>query len=194
MADNVKINSIFVSGRKDKTLTYAQYVKDEKSGKGLDEVLSGVRHESTPISTKDLSNEAVTISKIAQEVWDKLKDEYLRLDGKNAMNGSLDMNQKSIMGIKQIYTEVLGPEMWFNKDGYPFEFGKQDTDGSEDPTFMPMFTIEDQLVKAFGNVEAKGYQTTDQSSFGLLGNEGSVVLAMSDTDVDGVLHEVFNDN
>lgn len=63
MAENKKYNSILVSGRKDETLTYSRYIKDEESGKSVKESLDG------KISTTD----KIEIEQIAQAVWDKLK-------------------------------------------------------------------------------------------------------------------------
>lgn len=40
-------------------------------------------------------------------------------------------------------------------------------------------------------VKSKGYKTTDRSNIGLLVNDGSVGLAMSDSDIDGLFQQVF---
>lgn len=92
MAENKKYNSILVSGRKDETLTYSRYIKDEESGKSVKESLD------EKISTTD----KIEINQIADEVWDKLKNEYLRLDGGNAMHGDLKMNHKMILNLSEI--------------------------------------------------------------------------------------------
>lgn len=41
-------------------------------------------------------------------------------------------------------------------------------------------------------IQATGYTTVDQSQYGLLGNNAEVVLAMTDSDVDSIINEVFN--
>lgn len=41
-------------------------------------------------------------------------------------------------------------------------------------------------------IQATGYTTVDQSQYGLLGNNAEVILAMSDSDVDLVINEVFD--
>lgn len=193
MADNVKINSTLVSGRKDKTLTYTQYVMDETSKKGLDEILSGVRYKSVPITTKDIENNAITIAKIAQEVWDRIKAEYLSINGNNHMNANLHMNNHEINLLKGIRTDSLGVELHFNEDGHSVIVGAENTDGSQEPIFFPFLYIDDGELKVVdGYAEAEGYRTSSRSELGLLANDGSVATAMTDTDVDGVLKSVFN--
>ena len=93
MAENKKYNSILVSGRKDETLTYSRYIKDEESGKSVKESLD------EKISTTD----KIEIEQIAQAVWDKLKNEYLRLDGTNSMKGHLFLNGNTISGVRDIF-------------------------------------------------------------------------------------------
>ena len=39
MAEKKKYNSILISGRKDETLTYSRYIKDEESGESVKETL-----------------------------------------------------------------------------------------------------------------------------------------------------------
>lgn len=41
-------------------------------------------------------------------------------------------------------------------------------------------------------IQATGYTTVDQSQYGLLGNNAEVILAMSDSDVDSIINEVFD--
>ena len=181
MADNKKYNSILVSGRKDETLTYSRYIKDEETGKSVKESLDG------KINTTD----KIEIEQIAQAVWDKLKDEYLRLDGGNAMHGDLKMNHKMILNLSEIrgaldmgaaislgMNDIIVKTISFGNDGNP---------------------VEDVIAKLAiwgvtfpeSTVESKGYKTTDRSNIGLLVNDGSVGLAMSDSDIDGLFQQVF---
>lgn len=93
MAESKKYNSILVSGRKDETLTYSRYIKDEETGKSIKESLDG------KVNTTD----KIKIEQIAQAVWDKLKDEYLRRDGGNVMRSDLNLDNHNITGVKEIF-------------------------------------------------------------------------------------------
>lgn len=204
MAEEVRINSTLVSGRADATLTYSQYVKHEDSGKSVREVLNAKRDKDVLIETDDLANLSITIEKVAEEVWNKIKSEYLRLDGTTKMQADLNLANNSIQNIQSVVAnELKGRDALCGAIQFPDKkkilLGCYDTDGSEDPTFYHPVTIDDgDLYVSYGSVTvgntvtAKGYNTTDQSHFGLLGNESSVILAMTDSDVDAVLSSVFN--
>lgn len=204
MAEEVRINSTLVSGRADATLTYSQYVKHEDSGKSVREVLNAKRDKDVLIETDDLANLSITIEKVAEEVWNKIKSEYLRLDGTTKMQADLNLANNSIQNIQSVVAnELKGRDTLCGaiqfSDRKKILLGCYDTDGSEDPTFYHPVTIDDgDLYVSYGSVTvgntvaAKGYNTTDQSHFGLLGNESSVILAMTDSDVDAVLSSVFN--
>lgn len=181
MAENKKYNSILVSGRKDETLTYSRYIKDEETGKSVKESLDG------KISTTD----KIDINQIAQAVWDKLKDEYLRLDGGNVMHGDLKMNHKMILCLSEIrgardigaaislgVNDTIVKTISFGNDGNPVEY------------VIAKLAIEGVTFPE-STVESKGYKTTDRSKIGLLVNDGSVGLAMSDSDIDGLFQRVF---
>lgn len=181
MAENKKYNSILVSGRKDETLTYSRYIKDEETGKSVKESLDG------KINTTD----KIEIEQIAQAVWDKLKDEYLRLDGGNVMHGDLKMNHKMILSLSEIrgardmgaaislgVNDTIVKTIAFGNDGNPVEY------------VIAKLAIHGVTFPE-GTVESKGYKTTDRSKIGLLVNDGSVGLAMSDSDIDGLFQQVF---
>lgn len=203
MAEEVRINSTLVSGRADATLTYSQYVKHEDSGKSVREVLNAKRDKDVLIKTDDLANLSITIEKVAEEVWNKIKSEYLRLDGTTKMQADLNLANNSIQNIESVVAnELKGRDALCGAIQFTDKkilLGCYDTDGSGDPTFYHPVTIDDgDLYVSYGSVTvsnivtAKGYNTTDQSHFGLLGNENSVILAMTDSDVDAVLSSVFN--
>lgn len=192
MADNVKINSTLVSGRKDKTLTYAKYVMDEISQKGLDEILSDVRYKSIPITTRDIENNAVTITKIAQEVWDKIKAEYLSTNGNNHMNANLEMNGNAIIDVNEIKSQYPYLKIKFHQDNHDILFGIDEPSEHNGYSFVPFLIVDTDKTKTISTIEASGYLTNDRSNLGLLSNDGSVTTAMTDTDVDGVLNSVFN--
>jgi hypothetical protein len=183
MAENKKYNSILVSGRKDETLTYSRYIKDEESGKSVKESLD------EKISTTD----KIEINQIAQAVWDKLKNEYLRLDGTNSMKGHLFLNGNTISGVRDIFQNdiQLGAVISLsNSDEIILK--TIEVDGSEEPYHRILADFQHGEVSfPDGKVSSKGYKTTDRSNIGLLVNDGSVGLAMTDSDIDGLFQQVF---
>lgn len=183
MAENKKYNSILVSGRKDETLTYSRYIKDEESGKSVKESLDG------KISTTD----KIEINQIAQAVWDKLKNEYLRLDGTNSMKGHLFLNGNTISGVRNIFQNDirLGAVISLsNSDEIILK--TIEVDGSEEPYHRILADFQKEEVSfPDGKVSSKGYKTTDRTNIGLLVNDGTVGLAMTDSDIDAITSQVF---
>ena len=183
MAESKKYNSILVSGRKDETLTYSRYIKDEETGKSVKESLDG------KVNTTD----KIEIEQIAQAVWDKLKNEYLRIDGSNVMHSDLGLNDHNIRGVKEIRNiSALPIVIAFNKDGYDIKLEKWETDGGD----------ENQYPRSIGgfdggrfevplDVTAAGFKTHNRSVLGLLNNNSEVITAMTDSDIDSCISSVF---
>lgn len=67
MAENKKYNSILVSGRKDETLTYSKYVKDEESGESVKESLDNKVNVTDELETKQIKDGAITNEKMAAD-------------------------------------------------------------------------------------------------------------------------------
>jgi hypothetical protein len=183
MAENKKYNSILVSGRKDETLTYSRYIKDEESGKSVKESLD------EKISTTD----KIEINQIAQAVWDKLKNEYLRLDGTNSMKGHLFLNGNTISGVRDIFqNDIQFGAVISLSNSDEIILKTIEVDGSEEPYHRILADFKNGEVSfPDGKVSSKGYKTTDRSNIGLLVNDGSVGLAMTDSDIDGLFQQVF---
>lgn len=183
MAESKKYNSILVSGRKDETLTYSRYIKDEKTGKSVKESLDG------KVNTAD----KIEIEQIAQAVWDKLKDEYLRIDGSNVMRSDLGLNEHNIRGVKEIRNiDALPIVIAFNKDGYDVKFEEWSTSGGDEgasPDFIGGFNGGSFEVPL--DITAVGFKTHDRSVLGLLNNNSGVITAMTDSDIDSCITSVF---
>lgn len=183
MAESKKYNSILVSGRKDETLTYSRYIKDEKTGKSVKESLDG------KVNTTD----KIEIEQIAQAVWDKLKDEYLRIDGSNFMHSDLGLNDHNITGVKEIRNlSALPVVIAFNKDGYDVKFEQWSTSGGDEgasPDFIGGFSGGELEVPL--DVTAVGFKTHNRSTLGLLNNNSEVITAMTDSDIDSCIISVF---
>lgn len=67
MAEKKKYNSILVSGRKDETLTYSRYVKDEESGESVKESLDKKVNVTDELTTQQIKDGAITKEKMAAD-------------------------------------------------------------------------------------------------------------------------------
>ena len=183
MAESKKYNSILVSGRKDETLTYSRYIKDEKTGKSVKESLDG------KLNTTD----KIEIEQIAQAVWDKLKDEYLRIDGSNFMHSDLGLNDHNIRGVKEISNlSALPTVIAFNKDGYDIKLEKWETSGGDDDPYpRSIGGFDGGSFEVPLDVTAVGFKTHNRSVLGLLNNNSEVITAMTDSDIDSCISSVF---
>ena len=183
MAESKKYNSILVSGRKDETLTYSRYIKDEKTGKSVKESLDG------KVNTTD----KIEIEQIAQAVWDKLKNEYLRIDGSNFMHSDLSLNDHNITGVKEIRNlSALPVVIAFNKDGYDVKLEKWETSGGDDDPYpRSIGGFDGGSFEVPLDVTAVGFKTHNRSVLGLLNNNSEVITAMTDSDIDSCISSVF---
>ena len=183
MAESKKYNSILVSGRKDETLTYSRYIKDEKTGKSVKESLDG------KVNTTD----KIEIEQIAQAVWDKLKNEYLRIDGSNFMHSDLSLNDHNIRGVKEISNiSALPIVIAFNKDGYDVKLEKWETSGGDDDPYpRSIGGFDGGRFEVPLDITAVGFKTHNRSVLGLLNNNSEVITAMTDSDIDSCISSVF---
>lgn len=182
MAESKKYNSILVSGRKDETLTYSRYIKDEKTGKSVKESLDG------KVNTTD----KIEIEQIAQAVWDKLKNEYLRIDGSNFMHSDLGLNDHNIRGVKEISNiSALPIVIAFNKDSYDVKLEKWETSGDDNPYPRSIGGFNGGSFEVPLDVTAVGFKTHNRSVLGLLNNNSEVITAMTDSDIDSCISSVF---
>lgn len=175
MAESKKYNSILVSGRKDETLTYSRYIKDEETGKSIKESLDG------KVNTTD----KIEIEQIAQAVWDKLKDEYLRIDGRNVMHSDLGLNDHNIRGVKEIRNiDALPIVIAFNKDGYDVKLEKWETSGGDDDQYpRSLGGFDGGSFEVPLDITAVGFKTHDRSKLGLLNNNGGVAKPLNSGEI-----------
>lgn len=73
MAEKKKYNSILISGRKDETLTYSRYIKDEESGESVKETLDKKVNVSDKLETQQIKDGAITRPKLAEGSVDATK-------------------------------------------------------------------------------------------------------------------------
>lgn len=67
MAEKKKYNSILISGRKDQTLTYSKYIKDEESGESVKESLDKKVNVTDELTTQQIKDGAITNEKMAAD-------------------------------------------------------------------------------------------------------------------------------
>lgn len=65
MAEKKKYNSILISGRKDETLTYSKFIKDEESGESVKEPLDKKVNVTDKLETQQIKDGAITNEKMA---------------------------------------------------------------------------------------------------------------------------------
>ena len=96
MAEKKKYNSILTSGRKDNTLTYSKYVKDEESGESVKESLDKMVNKTDKLRTEQLENESVTSEKLAEN----------SVDGRKVCDGSIENRH---IGNNAVSTSKIAP-------------------------------------------------------------------------------------
>ena len=164
-------------------------VTSEKLGTGAvlrDNIQEGA------VGTQEIENNAITIEKIAQAVWDKLKNEYLRIDGSNFMHSDLSLLDHNIRGVKEIRNiSALPIVIAFNKDGYDVKLEKWETSGDDEPYPRSIGGFNSGSFEVPLDVTAVGFKTHNRSVLGLLNNNSEVITAMTDSDIDSCISSVF---
>lgn len=118
MAEKKKYNSILVSGRKDETLTYSKFVKDEESGESVKESLDKKVNVTDELTTQQIKDGAITNEKMAADSVgnSNLRDGSVsneKLDDGSITNEKLAENSitKDKLKDSTIGVEKLDPEL-----------------------------------------------------------------------------------
>jgi hypothetical protein len=118
MAEKKKYNSILISGRKDETLTYSRYIKDEESGESVKETLDKKVNVSDELETQQIKNGAITNEKLAADSVGNgnIQDSSVsneKLEDGSVTNEKLAVNSitKDKLKDKTIGVEKLDPEL-----------------------------------------------------------------------------------
>lgn len=118
MAEKKKYNSILISGRKDETLTYSRYIKDEESGESVKESLDKKVNVSDKLETQQIKNGAITNEKLAADSVGNgnIQDGSVsneKLEDGSVTNEKLAVNSitKDKLKDKTIGVEKLDPEL-----------------------------------------------------------------------------------
>ena len=201
LAEHAVTSSILGNGAVENTNIKDGSITNEKIAnrtiKAFEKITRGSISEeemgSSSVGNDELIDGSVVIEKIAAEVWNKLKDEYLRRDGSNFMQSDLGLNDHNITGVKEIRNlSALPVVIAFNKDGYDVKFEQWSTSGGDEgasPDFIGGFNGGELEVPL--NITAAGFKTKDRSTLGLLNNNSEVITAMTDSDIDSCIASVF---
>lgn len=118
MAEKKKYNSILVSGRKDQTLTYSKYIKDEESGESVKESLDKKVNVTDELTTQQIKNGAITNEKMAADSVgntnlqdgsvsnDKLEDGSITNDKLAENSITKDKLQDKTIGVEKLDNEL----------------------------------------------------------------------------------------
>lgn len=129
--------------------------------------------------------------KAIHKVTDNLDTNYLRRDGKTDMTGNLVFSGSNAMieGVAELN------KTFTNSSGYSTQrivFTDKGVEFLSDRYSKPSWSTDLKILTATtAAVTANGFQTYDQSYYGLLTNNGAVLAAMSDTDITSVANAVF---
>lgn len=118
MAEKKKYNSILISGRKDETLTYSRYIKDEESGESVKETLDKKINVSDELETQQIKDGAITNEKLAADSVGNgnIQDGSVsndKLEDGSVTNEKLAVNSitKDKLKDRTIGVEKLDPEL-----------------------------------------------------------------------------------
>lgn len=118
MAEKKKYNSILISGRKDETLTYSRYIKDEESGESVKKTLDKKVNVSDELETHQIKDGAITNEKLAADSVGNgnIQDGSVsneKLEDGSVTNEKLAVNSitKDKLKDRTIGVEKLDPEL-----------------------------------------------------------------------------------
>ena len=118
MAKKKKYNSILISGRKDETLTYSRYIKNEESGESVKKTLDKKVNVSDELETQQIKNGAITNEKLAADSVGNgnIQDSSVsneKLEDGSVTNEKLAVNSitKDKLKDRTIGVEKLDPEL-----------------------------------------------------------------------------------
>ena len=118
MAEKKKYNSILISGRKDETLTYSRYIKDEESGESVKETLDKKVNVSDELETQQIKDGAITNEKLAADSVGNGNIQDGSVSNEKLEDGSVTNEKLAVSSItkdklkdRTIGVEKLDPEL-----------------------------------------------------------------------------------
>ena len=184
------------------------------------------------INSKFLSGDyTINTNNISQDIWDKIRNEYLQLNGGN-MTGTIRWHGSNSIAIGEDGIDVNNNDYYVSIDpSKPDEQGcinitYDDTEtlinnsniklrakeggalkyslilsesaismdvytGNESQPVLPAFSVSSDEDEGDTFVHGIGFATFNQDNVGFLVNDGSVGLAISNSDIDGLFQQVF---
>lgn len=142
-----------------------------------------------------ISDQSILSSHFSQGAWEAMNLAYLRLDGNGeGMRGNLNLNHHSIERVDTINSDYqgLGSSVILGGNGYDICFKWVGADSDEVSTYLLGGLARGIADFHESGLIAKSFKTADRTSIGLLANDGSVGLAMTDSEIDAIASQVFS--
>lgn len=142
-----------------------------------------------------ISDQSILSSHFSQGAWEAMNLAYLRLDGNGeGMRGNLNLNHHSIERVDTINSDYqgLGSSVILGGNGYDICFKWVGADSDEVSTYLLGGLTRGIADFHESGLIAKSFKTADRTSIGLLANDGSVGLAMTDSEIDAIASQVFS--
>lgn len=213
MAEKTKYGGTLVSSRKDETLTYTRYVKDEESGESVQEMLDKKFNKADKVTTDMLADGSVTTKKIADASItndkiadgavdaDKIEDHcilpmhvsttlqdllhsiFLARDGTYPMKRALDMGDCAITRCVEV-NNCYPTNGAFIRLGDDGEIVFGYRAADGDNTVeKKVMELTPSFLTLGGNMLAEGYATYTRSYLGLLANDGTQLAPATESEV-----------
>lgn len=142
-----------------------------------------------------ISDQSILSSHFSQGAWEAMNLAYLRLDGNGeGMRGNLNLNHHSIERVDTINSDYqgLGSSVILGGNGHDICFKWVGADSDEVSTYLLGGLSRGIADFHESGLIAKSFKTADRTSIGLLANDGSVGLAMTDSEIDAIASQVFS--
>lgn len=166
MAEKKKYNSILISGRKDETLTYSKYIKDEKSGESVKETLDKKVNVSDELETHQIKDGAIT--------KDKLQDKTI---GVEKLDNELRQTIAAATGLPENLVETIQNVDDTLKDHQSQLDDKQQQITANDEDISLLQTRSTQMEETIKSIAATG--GASQATAVTYNNEKSKLTAVN---------------
>lgn len=213
MAEKTKYGGTLVSSRKDETLTYTRYVKDEESGESVQEMLDKKFNKADKVTTDMLADGSVTTKKIADESItndkiangavdaDKIEDHcilpmhisgtlqdllfsiFLARDGSYPMTGTLNMGNRKITRCVEVNNCNPAYGTYIRLSDASEIDFGYRSANGDNTDEQNMVQITPNYLAVVGGILAKSYTINNRSYLGLLANDGTQLAPATESEV-----------
>lgn len=193
---NIKDYSIITSKIANKSITTEKLTdKSVTTDKLADGAVTNAKLAPDSVNAFVISDQSILSSHFSQGAWEAMNLAYLRLDGNGeGMRGNLNLNHHSIERVDTINSDYqgLGSSVILGGNGYDICFKWVGADSDEVSTYLLGGLSRGIADFHESGLIAKSFKTADRTSIGLLANDGSVGLAMTDSEIDAIASQVFS--